>query len=520
MINAARGAASAMAEPRTVALLATGLRKAYGATVALEHADISLTSGVVHALIGENGAGKSTLVRILTGAVVSDAGTITLHGQSYAPSTLIEARSQGVATAFQELSLVPNLSVAQNLLLPKMPRGPMGLVSSRRVLDAGAAVLARHGLERVDPAAQVGLLPLAERQRIEIVRAIENAGRVLVLDEPTAALAETDWLFERVRMATAKGVAVLYISHRLAEVREICTEATVLRNGRSIASVGLAHASDDDIFEMMVGRRVDHNARSRAELPKMTGPARVSVKGLVGHGLKDVSFDLRPGEILGLAALEGQGQRGLFRMLAGLARPEQGQLAIDGATASLSSPRKALNTGSGIAYLPEERKTEGILAGLSAATNVVLPVISSAATATLITPQAELSAARPAAKKVEMNARYLSFAIGDLSGGNQQKALVARTLASGAKTLLLYDPTRGVDVGTKQSIYAAIRAFAAEGGSVLFYSSELPEVVQLADRCLVIYGGRIFRAFEGEAIVEQALVAAMLGHAANVGASA
>lgn len=496
-------------------LVAAGLRKAYGATVALENADIRLTPGVVHALLGENGAGKSTLVRILTGAAAADAGELLLHGQAYSPSTLIEARRLGVATAFQELSLVPNLSVAQNLLLPNLPRGSLGLVSRSRVLDAGAAMLARHGLGRINPAAQVETLPLAERQRIEIARAMENAAAVLILDEPTAALAETDWLFERIRAATDKNVAVLYISHRLAEVREVCSEATVLRNGKSIASVGLSQASDADIFEMMVGRRVGHDARPANTKLAATEKPRISVAGLGGHGLDNVTFDLRPGEVLGLAALEGQGQRGLFRMLAGLETPTQGKMHVDGREVSPANPRAALKSGSGIAYLPEERKTEGILAGLSAATNVVLPTLPQVAFAGLIGPQAETEAARPAAKKVEMSERYLSFAIGDLSGGNQQKALVARTLATGAKTLLLFDPTRGVDVGTKRSIYAAIRAFAAEGGSVLFYSSELPEVVQLADRCLVLYGGQIFKSFEGGEIVEQDLVAAMLGHGAR-----
>ncbi|MBI4924006.1 MAG: sugar ABC transporter ATP-binding protein [Devosia nanyangense] len=520
LIATVHDAASTAADQRIAALSATGLRKAYGATVALAQADITLNAGTVHALLGENGAGKSTLVRILTGAAVPDAGEIVLHGQRYAPRNLIQARAQGVATAFQELSLVPNLSVAQNLLLPTLPRGPIGLVSSRRAREAGAAILARHGMERIDPTAEVGLLPLAERQRIEIVRAIENAGRVLILDEPTASLAETEWLFERIRMVTAKGVAVLYISHRLAEVREICGEATVLRNGNSIASVSLEEATDEDIFEMMVGRRLDRTSRHRTSLAQTAGPTRLSVKGLGGHGLSDISFDLRPGEVLGLAALEGQGQRALFRMLAGIEKAERGETAIDGMAANLSSPRRALRIGSGVAYLPEERKTEGVLAGLSAATNVVLPIMSAAAFAAVITPQAELSAARPASGKVEMNARYLSFAIGDLSGGNQQKALVARTLATAAKTLLLHDPTRGVDVGTKQSIYAAIRSFAAEGGAVLFYSSELAEIVQLADRCLVLYGGRISQTFEGEAIAEQALVAAILGHAPSARARA
>jgi len=498
------------------ALVTSGLRKTYGATVALERADIRLRPGAVHALLGENGAGKSTLVRILTGAVRPDAGAIFLHGQPYAPRDLRQARRQGVATAFQELSLVANLSVAQNLLLPDLPRGAAGLVSARRVLDAGAQMLARHGLDGVNPAAQVGALPLAQRQRIEIARALENAAAVLILDEPTAALTETDWLFERIRAAQARNVAVLYISHRLAEVRQICTEATVLRNGQSIASVGLSQASDADIFEMMVGRRIHSGARVRAAQQGTGAVPRLAVRNLGGRGLTDISFDLGSGEILGLAALEGQGQRSLFRLLAGLEVPEQGAVSVDGRDVAPSSPRAALKAGSGIAYLPEERKTEGILAGLSAATNVVLPTMGKVAFAVaLIDPRTENRAARSAAEKVEMHARYLAFDIGDLSGGNQQKALVARTLATGAQTLLLYDPTRGVDVGTKQSIYAAIRAFAAQGGSVLFYSSELSEIVQLANRCLVLYGGRIFQHVEDDDIVEPRLVAAMLGHAAT-----
>lgn len=512
MLGGQHGARLATSDQSSLALKAVGLSKAYGATVALEHADISLASGKVHALLGENGAGKSTLVRILTGAVPPDEGEMRLDGQSYAPPSLMGARMRGVATAFQELSLVPNLTVAQNLLLPNLPKTLGGLVSAPRTTERSADILSRNGLDRINPNAEMGTLPLADRQRIEIVRAIENAIRVLILDEPTAALAETDWLFERIQRATEKGTAVLYISHRLSEVREICAEATVLRNGRSIASVDLSDASDSNIFEMMVGRKAAHEKMTRRRTGDASVPARLSVRDLKGHGLEDVSFDLRPGEVLGLAALEGQGQRGLFRMLAGIDHPHAGQVRVDGAAAKLTSSRRALKTGSGIAYLPEERKTEGILAGLSAATNIVMPVMSDVAIATLISPKLETKVATSSSSKVDLNPRYLNFAIGDLSGGNQQKALVARTLATGAKTLLLFDPTRGVDVGTKQSIYAAIRTFADQGGSVLFYSSELPEIVKLADRCLVLYGGRIFRSVEGDDIEEQTLVAAMLGH--------
>lgn len=495
----------------TLELRAYGVSKSYGATVALEHADIVLRAGEVHALLGENGAGKSTLVRILTGAIVPDQGDMQLHGKPYQPQNILEARSHQVATAFQELSLVPNLSVAQNLLLPKLEKSSLGLISARRVIAKGQEILSRHGLERIDAAAIVSDLPLAERQRIEIARSLENAGRVLILDEPTASLAETDWLFAQIRKAQARGVAVLYISHRLAEVREICTVATVLRNGRTIATVGLQEASDGDIFEMMVGHPVE-KVRPDARAIDDTTQKRIVVENLCSDKVDNISFELREGEILGIAALEAQGQRELFRTLAGLQTRQSGTIKIDGKPAKFNSPRDALQFESGICFLPEERKTEGILAGLSAATNVVLPLLPRIARAGFIGRDAERDAARGAAGQVDMDERYLDFAIGDLSGGNQQKALMARTLATGVKTLLLFDPTRGVDVGTKESIYAAIGAFADQGGSVLFYSSELPEIVQLADRCMVLYNGRIFQEFVGRDISEQRLVAAMIGH--------
>jgi len=500
-----------MPETTGEALVAHGLRKAYGATVALEHADLCLRPGAVRALLGENGAGKSTLVRILTGALQDYVGHMSLHGTPYAPDGLLAARTRGIATAFQELSLVPNLSVAHNLLLPRLPRGTGGLVSLRQVVRAGTHILARHQLEGIDPQARVEDLTLAQRQRIEIVRALENANAVLILDEPTAALSETDWLFARIEDAQTRGVAVLYISHRLAEVRAICSEATVLRNGRSMATVCLAQASDADIFAMMVGRRMAVARTPRARTHTTPRP-RLAVRQLGGQGLRNISFSVHHGEVLGLAALEGQGQRALFRMLAGLQKPASGTVTLDGSAYAPANPRAALRAGSGIAYLPEERKTEGILAGQTAATNVVLPILPNIARATWIDAQCELKAAQPAADKVEMHARYLGFEMANLSGGNQQKALVARSLATGAQTLLLFDPTRGVDVGTKQSIYAAIRAFADAGGSVLFYSSELSEIVQLADRALVLYGGHLVQDFAAEDLAEPRLVAAMLGH--------
>ena len=495
------------------ALAVRAVSKSYGATVALEGVDLVLQPGEVHALLGENGAGKSTLVKILSGVVRPDGGAMALAGRAFQPRTILDSRSHGVATAFQELSLLPNLTVAENLMMPRMPRGRTGLASASAARLAASEILRRYDLARIDADETVSALSLADRQRLEIVRAMEHATKVLVLDEPTAALSEVEWLFGLVRQITARGVAVLYISHRLAEVRALCSRATVLRNGRSIATVDLAGASDADIFEMMVGRAVRNDKTPRPSRDS-AAPASLAVAGLAGGQLKDVSFTLRQGEVLAVAALEGQGQRDLFRILAGLARPAAGSIHIDGKPTVLRNPQGALKAGRGIAYVPEERKTEGILSSLTAAGNITLPVAGRISRGGLVWSGLEAKAAASVAESVDLAARYLSFPIADLSGGNQQKALLARTLLTGAQTLLLFDPTRGVDVGTKQSIYAAIRRFADAGGSVLFYSSELPEVTDLADRCMVLYGGRIFAEFHGEELEEQRLVGALVGHAA------
>jgi ribose transport system ATP-binding protein len=497
------GAASAL-DVRSVS-------KSYSATVALQDVSIALQAGEVHALLGENGAGKSTLVKILSGVVRPNVGAMQIAGEPYEPHSIVDARRRGVATAFQELSLVPNLTVAQNLSLPRQVKGALGLVSGAATQKRGAAILERFGL-RLSPNVIVADLTLAERQRLEIARALACDPKVLILDEPTAALAETDWLFGLVRKATAAGASVLYISHRLHEVRELCQRATVLRNGRSIGTVGLEAATDHAIFEMMVGRSQAEEMQRRVAPAQSTRPAVLEGEGLTNDSLKAISLTLREGEILGVAGLEGQGQRALFRALVGLVPLGSGSIKVDGAPVRLSGPDVALRTGRGIAFVPEERKTEGIFPALATATNIVLPVVGRIGRAGLICERLERDAAAGSSSEVDLSPRYLDFRIGDLSGGNQQKAMLARAMQTGAKILLLYDPTRGVDVGTKQSIYAAIRSFAESGGAVLLYSSELPELVHLAGRCLVVYGGRIFAELTGADINERTMVAALTGH--------
>jgi ribose transport system ATP-binding protein len=496
------------AEP-TPYLRAEGLSKAYGATIALSHVSFEVHPGEVHALLGENGAGKSTLVKILSGIVLPDQGRLEVAGRPFQPGSLLGARAAGVSTAFQELSLLPNLSVAVNLMLPKLLKGSLGINSARRNEQAASALLQDFGVTTVDPSTLVADLSLAEKQRVEIVRALSHRPRLLVLDEPTAALADPGWLFDIIDRLTGEGVAILYISHRLAEVRRLCRRGTVLRNGRSISTVDLTGTPDAEIFRMMVGTSQDEPKHKLVSSRRSKGP-RLSTKGLTGRNVHDVTFEVDDGEILGVAALEGQGQRPLFRMLAGLEPIAGGSVRVDDKIADLRSPSAALR--SGIGFLPEERKTEGVFLGLKTASNISLPVLQRVLWGPFINNRLESATVAEASEDVDLAKRYQTMRISSLSGGNQQKALLARVLLAGPRNLVLYDPTRGVDVGTKQVIYAAIRNFVDQGGSALIYSTELAELVHLAHRCLVVYGGRIVGDVAGSLLTEDRLVSFATGH--------
>ncbi len=494
-----------------------GLTKRYGATTALASVAMEAMPGEVHAILGENGAGKSTLVKILSGAVERNSGTILLGGERYEARSILDARAAGIATAFQELSLLPNLTVAENLLLPKVSPRAFAPAAWRRILAAATTTLERFEATDIEPSRPLDELSLAEKQRVEIVRALAHASRVLILDEPTAALPDTEWLFRQVRRATAAGTAVLYISHRLGEVRELCQRATVLRNGRSIGTLPLVDVDDDEIFRMMVGRSPQSQYPNR---PAVTADTLVALAahGLTGGRLHGVDFELRQGEILGFAGLEGQGQSDLFRALAGLNSNVSGEILVGGKRAHLTSPQRALCAEIPIAFVPEERKVEGVFGGLRAAENISLPALRRVGRAGFVTSRMEAGAIANAAEAVELAERYFGFRMDELSGGNQQKAVIARTLMSGARCLVMFDPTRGVDVGTKQAIYTMIRRFADEGGAIAIYSSELSELVHLCDRCAVIYRGRVVVEFPHEELSEENLLSAAHGSIAALDA--
>ncbi|HXT06815.1 MAG TPA: sugar ABC transporter ATP-binding protein [Roseiarcus sp.] len=497
----------------TPVLDAHAVSKRYGATVALSDVSFALNAGEVCGLLGENGAGKSTLVKILSGVVWPDSGEMRLAGAPYQPRDINDARRQGVATAFQELSLVPTLSVALNLFLPRPAVNSAGLVA-RRLLERDAAeLLAAYGVTDIEPSAPVEDLALGQRQRVEIVRAMSRRPRLLLLDEPTAALADREWLFGLIARIVAQGASILYISHKLDEIRRLCSRCIILRNGRKVLDSAVADMSDEEIFKNMAGRSaidrfVTVPSAVRAQLP----PA-LSASHLVGEGVDDISFSLRAGEILGVAGLEGHGQSRLFKSLVGLHPLHGGRIEVGGKVRSLRSPSAA--RAAGVVLVPEERKTEGIFKDLTTVANISLPAIDRASPGRFLSRRRERSLVGGVAAAVDLPEQFLPLGITALSGGNQQKAVLGRALVAGARCLLLFDPTRGVDVGAKQSIYRMAREFVQSGGSILFYSTELDELVHLCDRCLVLYRNRIVGDVPRATLTQEQLLSLAAGHVAH-----
>lgn len=491
----------------------THLAKHFGATRALDGISLTIEKGEVHGLIGENGAGKSTLVKILSGVVVPDSGEVVIEGASLPFGSPPASQAVGVSTAFQELSMLPNLTVAQNLLLPDLPRGRTGLLSSSRARRDGARILSEWNLGDMDPDAPVEELSLAQKQRLEIIRAFSREPKLLILDEPTAALPETEWLFEQIEAVTRRGTAVLYISHRLVEIKRVCHNGTVLRNGRVVGSFSGTGFNEAQVISMMIGRSLDTTFPRRQHVASAERPV-IRVTSLeVGDRVRGVDLELLEGEIVGVAGLEGQGQRELFYALYGLEPATAGEIEIEGRTRAIRDPRQALGAGRGVALVPEERKTEGLFLDLSSGKNLTLPALTSFSVGGLISPRAEARTAQAQGKRLNIRWDYLDRTVSQLSGGNQQKVVLGRTLLTGARCLLLFDPTRGIDAGTKLEIYDLVRDFAAGGGSILLYSTEIPELVGLCDRVYVMYAGRIVDELAGEHLSEESVLAAAVGHA-------
>ncbi len=502
-----------------LALDVRNLRKKYDATVALDGVSLRAATGEVHALLGENGAGKSTFVKVLSGLVRPDEGAVAVEGRDMPLGQTLAARACGIRTAFQEMTLVRDLTVAQNFLLGEEPTGPFGLVRARAAERRVAADLDRVGLSSIDPRAIAGTLDLPTRQKIEIARAVSRDPKVLLLDEPTASLSAQDvlWLGDLVDRLKARGTCILFISHRMQEVRDFCDTITILRNGRTIETVAVDAVSDEQVIEATIGRSLTSAYPTRHAAPiRAEAPAALAVGRLASApALVDVSFELAAGRILGIGGLDGMGQRDLFLALFGVAELTGGEIRLDGKRTRIASPRDAIRAGIGL--VPEDRKTEGLFPELSGGENASLPSLGHFSRFGIVGASRQQAAARAAFSAVQLATRALWSPVRMLSGGNQQKIVLAKWLLTGSRILLLYDPTRGVDVGTKAEIYALMHRFVEESGTILFYSTEIAELVNMCDEVLVLYRGRVAERLAGDDITETAIMRSALGGSANAG---
>jgi ribose transport system ATP-binding protein len=503
-------------ETATPAVAVFGLSKSYGGIRALVEMDLVVTPGTIHAVVGENGAGKSTLMKILAGAVRADRGSVRVSGVEVTFATPADARRAGIGIVYQELSLFPERSILANVFPDEQPTR-FGLVDRAAMLERAGPVLDSIGL-RADPDTLVGDLALDERQLVEISRVLVEKPRLLILDEPNSALneLETERLFAVLRQLRATGVTMLYVSHRLEEVFAIADRITVMRNGELVMTRHRVDVSMAEVVQGMVGTAQTDLFPARTTRPAdaaepVAEGAALRVSGLsAGDELRDVSFTASPGEIIGLAGLEGSGVATLLGVLFGTRQATSGEVRFPDAGGLPRSPTHAARRG--ISLVPADRRGQGLMLERSVVRNVTLVTVGARGGSPWLRPAAMMASARRQIERLRIKVDDPADEVGRLSGGNQQKVVLGRWLEADPRVLLLDDPTRGVDVGAKHEIYLLIRRLADEGRIVLFRSTELPELVGLADRILVFYRGRLTLDLDGSAADDHDVL-----HAINTG---
>lgn len=488
-----------------------GIRKSFGATQALKGVSLSARAGEGLAVIGENGAGKSTLMKILSGAHAPDAGTMELDGEPYAPSDPLEARRRGVAMIYQELNLAPHMTVEENIVLGVEPSRWGWVDRRRRRAEVAKALADLHS--GIDPAAPVASLTIAQQQLVEIARALVHEPKVLILDEPTSSLTGVDVerLYTVLDRLRARGVSVLYISHFLEECQRVCSDYVVLRDGESVGSGPLTGTDMREIIRLMVGREVNE---LYPRIPHEIGRPLLELKGLAGRGKpRSITCSVHEGEIFGMFGLIGAGRTETLRVLFGLDPVTGGTAHLAGIDVTGWSPRQQLDCG--MALLSEDRKQEGLLLNRSIAENLLLTRPGAVSRAGFMRPDAECHMALDWMERLDVRARDERQPVGELSGGNQQKVAFGRLLYHQARVLLLDEPTRGIDVGSKASIYGRIGRAASQGKSVVLVSSYIPELLGVCDRIAVCCRGEIVAVKPVSEWTEHGLVAAAIGQTAE-----
>jgi ribose transport system ATP-binding protein len=494
-----------------------GVSKHYGGVVALDQVDFACERGLIHAVLGENGAGKSTLIKIIAGVVQPSAGEMRFEGRPVVFPSPIDANRAGIVCIFQELSLMPDLSVADNICITDPPRrggplGRLGMIDARRQREIARALLARIGCDDVHPMERVRSLSLSRRQMVEIAKALGRDPKLLILDEATSALtaADVERVYQILHRLRADGLAILYISHRMHEIKALADRCSVFRNGRHIETFAKGAKSDDQIVELMIGREYRHVFPAKPV--RAAAPKKVLEVERLGWGeqLADITLSVGEGEIVGIGGLDGQGQRELLLALFGVLRGVGGKVAIDGRQVRITSPKQAKATGNDLALIPEDRKGEGLMLPMSVRDNISMASISQLTKGVIVDRAAEQSRVDEVIRKLAIKAGDVDAPVATLSGGNQQKVVIAKWLMTNARIVLLNDPTRGIDVGTKQEIYQLLRELADAGTAILFYSTDYDELNGCCDRVAILYGGRIVRELEGAAITERNIVASAL----------
>ncbi len=504
-----------VANPKLPLLDVRGLTKSFGPLRALDGVDFTLQAGQIHALLGENGAGKSTLIKVITGVLSRDSGVVRLRGEDVAPRSAREAVDAGIATVYQEVNLLPNLSVAQNVYLGREPTR-FGIVRNREMQRGAAALLDGYDLH-IDVSAPLGSYSVAIQHVVAIARAVDLSAQVLILDEPTASLDrhEVAMLFDTMRGLAARGIGIVFVTHFLDQVYDVCDRITVLRNGRLIGERATASLPRMELIQMMLGHELSETTGERVVRARKQGPTYASFSNYGQSGyIAPFDLDLRSGEVTGLAGLLGAGRTETARLVFGAERADSGSVTSDGQPIRLRSPRDAIRHGFG--YCPEERKTDGIVADLTVRENIVLAL------------QAKLGILRPLSRRQqdEIASRFIKLLdirppdperpIGSLSGGNQQKALLARWLATEPRLLVLDEPTRGIDVGAHAEIIRLIRELCDRGLALLVISSELDEIVAYSDRVVVLRDrAHVGTLEDGEISVPSILAAIAADHGAD-----
>jgi ribose transport system ATP-binding protein len=489
-----------------------GVGKRYGGVTALDDVNFQCASGRIHAVLGENGAGKSTLIKIVAGVVQPDSGALELKGQPVKFASPAEATKAGIVCIFQELSLMPDLTVADNICITDPPRR-FGLIDRGAQNRRARELLAAIGCEDVDPRQFVKDMPLSRRQMVEIAKALGRKPKLLILDEATSALTAADVrkVYAVLRRLRQEGLAILYISHRMHEIAELADDCSVFRNGRHVETFSKGSKTDDQIVELMIGREYRHVFPPKPARPASLAAPLLQIDKLGwGERLQDVSLSIDRGEIVGLGGLDGQGQRELLLALFGVMRGVTGAVKINGHAQRVASPRRAKSRDVGMALIPEDRKTEGLMLPMSVRDNISMAAIGKFTRGLVVDRRAEGARIAEMVDKLAIKVGSIDDPVATLSGGNQQKVVIGKWLMTDARIVLLNDPTRGIDVGTKQEIYQLLRRLADSGTAILFYTTDYDELIGCCDRVAIMYGGRILRELKGAEINERNIVASSL----------